>query len=89
MFLYVIASDSVRKKVRMEVRMCEWNANESAFCSQFARCSQRFCEWKSVIVGYLVERVSVARPGKADHLAREDERVHQLAELGRGEVEVL
>ena len=45
MFLYVIESDSVRKKVRMEVRICEWNANESAFCSQFARCSQRFCEW--------------------------------------------
>ena len=45
MFLYVIASDSVRKKVRMEVRICEWNANESVFCSQFACCSQRFCEW--------------------------------------------
>ena len=43
----------------------------------------------SVIVCYLVEGVSVARPWKADHLAREDERVHQLAELGRGEVEVL
>ena len=43
----------------------------------------------SVIVCDLVEGVSVTRPGEADHLAREDERVHQLAELGRGEVEVL